>query len=119
MTAPQKGTLGPREVGRNAVSQLALAEWGSGQRFGLSWGFVGEKKRGRRSSLRSPAVGVHLTTVPSKACFSLKHQPGPAPALSQRWETSVLPPGRLGYEMEREAVRDTRGRVLNLRPDTL
>lgn len=29
----------------------------------------------------SLATGSHLTTVPSKACFSLQHQTGPAPAL--------------------------------------
>lgn len=65
----------------------------------------------------------HPVTLLSKACFPLELWASPAPALSQCWETPVLPGRRLRDKMEQGAVRRRQKgtgcqEILNLSPDT-
>lgn len=82
MTVPQKRTLTLREV-RNAFSQPALTDLGSGQGFCITRDLVGEKKQDRlfpqsqagALSTENLAMGGRLTNLPVQSLL-LSQGPG-------------------------------------------
>lgn len=91
-----------------------LPQLGLGRREETGQAFFPQSRAGALGP-DSPARGGHLTTVLSKACFPLKHQARPALALVTVLGDFRCTTREMGSQ---EAVREGRGQVSNLNPDT-